>query len=77
MSDNPLEQFLKKNSDRAVKWLAIVEGMLNDYDAYGYAEDTLVGIHDYIEENDNITDAQIQAVENIRDKPSQNYGRRY
>lgn len=76
MSD-ALEQFLNKNSDRAKKWQRVIEGMLNSDGDYDYAEETLGGILEYIEENDTITDAQIQAVENIQDKPSSSYGRRY
>jgi len=69
---NALEQFLGKYSKRAEEYQEIIEGMLSRWDAYGYAEQTLISILDYIEENDNITDAQVQAVENIKEKPSKN-----
>lgn len=72
MSD-ALSQFLNKNSDRAAKWMRIIDKMLDDGESYAYAEDTLVGIKQNIEENERVTDAQIQAVENIRDKPSLGY----
>lgn len=62
-----LRNFAKKNDERAAEWLATIEGMLGDYEEYGWAEDTLIGIYDYIMENNAITDKQIQAVENIRD----------
>lgn len=69
-----IDDFLKKKSDRAEKWLGVINSMMND-PAYDYASDTLDGIYDYICDNSNITDAQIQAVENIQSKPS-HYGRR-
>lgn len=69
MSDNPLEQFINKKSSRAQEWHATIEEMLSS-NRYIYAEQTLVGILDYIEEHDDISDAQIQAVENIRLEPS-------
>lgn len=69
MSD-ALEQFINKNSNRAEEYREIIEEMMNNYSAYHYAESTLLGILDYIDENDTITDAQIQAIENIKEKPS-------
>lgn len=72
---NPIQDFLNKKAERANKWLAIVEGMLNSGD-YIYAEHTLADIYRFIEENQSITDAQIQAVENIREKPSTYGGNR-
>lgn len=73
MSDNLLKQFINKNSERAEEYRNIIEEMMGDYDSYHYAEDTLLGILDYIEKNDTITDAQAQAIKNIREKPSENY----
>lgn len=67
---NVLEQFVNKNSKRAEEYREIIEDMMGQYSAYHYAESTLLGILEYIEENDTITDAQILAVENIREKPS-------
>lgn len=69
---NPIEQFLNKKSDRAEEYREIIEEMLGRYDAYGYAQETLISFLDYIDENKDITDAQIQAVENIKEKPSKN-----
>lgn len=69
MSDNPIGDFLKKKSNGASEYLAILEDMLNSGD-YRYAEQTLADIYSFIEKNDHITDAQIQAVENIKQKPS-------
>lgn len=37
---------------------------------FRYAEDTLVGIMEHIDANNSITDKQIEAVENIKAKPS-------
>ena len=75
MSDNPLEQFINKKAKRAEKYREIIEEMMCDYSAYNYAESTLLGILEFIDEEDNITDAQVQAVKNIRKKPSEGYGR--
>ena len=70
MSDNPIEQFINKNSKRAEEYHEIIENMMDDYYSYGYAENTLLGILEYIENNDDISDAQVEAVENIKEKPS-------
>lgn len=67
---NVLEQFVNKNSKRAEEYREIIEDMMGQYSSYHYAESTLLGILKYIEENDTITDAQILAVENIGEKPS-------
>jgi fibrillarin-like rRNA methylase len=70
-----IDDFLNKKQETAEKWLPIISDMSND-ESYAYASDTLDGIYDDVCEEGRITDAQIQAVENIRNKPSQNYGRR-
>lgn len=70
-----LDDFLNKNKDIALKWQDVVSGMLNDVEAYGYAEETLIGIYEYIEENQSITQNQIDAITNIRQKPA--HGRRW
>ena len=75
MSNNPLEQFINKNSSRAEEYRGIIEEMMADYSAYNYAESTMLGILEYIDENDTITDAQVQAIDNIKAKPSEGYGR--
>ena len=69
-----VEKFIKKNINRADEYKEIIEGMLADYDAYHYAEATLLGILDYIEANDVITPKQIEAVENIKNSPSEYHG---
>ena len=74
MSDNPLEQFINKKAKRAEEYREIIEEMMGDYSAYNYAESTLLGILEFIDEKDYITDAQVQAIENIREKPSKGYG---
>lgn len=73
MSD-VLEQFLDKKAVRAKQYRKIIESMLGEWDRYGYAETTLIAILDFVEENNHITDAQIQAIENIKRKPSKRYG---
>lgn len=73
---NALEEFLNKKSAPARKYKPILEGMLEDTDSYAYAYETLSGILAYVEDNDEISEAQIRAVEHIRAKPSRAYGRR-
>ena len=75
MSD-AIDQFLNKNTERVEKCKRIIKEMLNDETSYGYAEDTLFGILHFVEENNSVSDAQIQAVVNIRNKPSNPYGKR-
>jgi len=43
-----------------------LEEMINDGD-YVFAEDTLVGIHDWVTMNNHVTEGQLQAIENIRE----------
>jgi len=74
MNDNPLETFLNKHALRADKYRNLLEEMLAHQEAYSYAEKTLSGIWDYIDQYDSITDSQIEAIENIRLKPSIGYG---
>ena len=71
--NNVLDSFINKNSERANEYREIIEEMMGQ-GRYSYAEQTLLGILDFIEEEDNITDAQVQAIENIREKPSERYG---
>ena len=70
MAEDILDEFIAKHKSHADEYTAIIERMLGDYDAYHYAEDTLLNILGYIEENDIITDGQIQAIENIKSHPS-------
>jgi len=42
-----------------------IDEMLSDPD-YDFAEDTLRGIYEWVEENEHITERQISAVSNIR-----------
>ena len=66
--NNPLEQFINKNSSRAEEYREIIEDMMGDYYTYHYAESTLLNILEFIDENDTITDAQVQTIENIKAK---------
>ena len=68
--ENPLEQFLNKKIDRAEEYRKIIEGMMGNYFAYHYAEGTLLGILEFIEKNNDISEAQIQAINNIKNKPN-------
>ncbi len=71
---NPLEQFINKNSQRADEYREIIEEMLGNYSRYGYAQETLIGILDYIESSHSISNGQAQAIENIRSKPNNKHG---
>lgn len=71
-----LNAFIKKNDDRAQKYLNLVEEMMGDYDSYGWAESTLIGIYDWIMEHNSVTDKQIQAIENIQKGGQENRYRR-
>jgi len=73
MKENPLEKFINKNQKRAEKYHAIIEEMLSSGLRYQYAESTLADILEYVEREGTITDAQVEAVENIREKPNERY----
>lgn len=46
-------------------YLDDIEEMLGDED-YEFAEDTLQGIYEWVEENEHITEKQKDAIDNIR-----------
>ena len=48
------------------KYIDIIDDMLFDSD-YEFADDTLTGIRNWIEEHEHITEGQIEAIENIRE----------
>lgn len=64
-----LDEFLGNdnddNGDSVIKYREIIEDMLNDH-RYSFAEETLLGIWDYMNENDKVTSGQMKAVDNIR-----------
>lgn len=45
-------------------WLERIDDLLED-DDYGFAEDTLLGIQEWVTDNKHITEAQQIAIENI------------
>lgn len=51
------------------QWLRTIENML-DSGNYFYAEDTLEGIFETIEDSGRITSRQIQAITNIQQNPA-------
>ena len=63
-------EFLSQRGKRATEYVDIIESMLGQHNAYSYAEPTLIGILDFIERENCITEAQIRAIENIKSKPS-------
>lgn len=71
-----LDKFLNRNIDEIIEWQGIITDMIEEPEKYGYADDTLRGILDMMDETGAISDGQKRAVENIRRKPSRNYGRR-
>lgn len=75
MSD-VLAQFLEHKENNYQEYLNIISEMLSS-GHYDYAEDTLVGIYEWVEEHETISQNQIDAVNNIKNKPRNHYGRRY
>lgn len=69
-----LNEFLNKRATRADEYREIIEKMMGDWEAYHYAESTLLSILDYIDENNCITEGQVNAVENIKAEPSRRNG---
>lgn len=68
--NNAVQQFINKGKESAELYKNIIERMLNDTDEYEYAEETLCGILDFINVEGRITEKQMEAVDNIKDKPS-------
>lgn len=64
--EDPIKAFLAKKSKHAEEYLKIIEEMMGDYETYHFAEETLIGIYDYVLANNEITEKQMQAVDNIR-----------
>lgn len=62
---NVAQKFLAKRGEKAAEYIDIIEDMLGDY-SYRFAEQTLIGIYDFIEKNNYITDKQIEAIDNIK-----------
>lgn len=60
------QRFLAKGRKQAAEYIDIIEDMLGDYSSYHFAESTLIGIYDFIQENGYITDKQVEAIENIK-----------
>ena len=73
---NEIDKFLNRNVDKVAEWTRKLIDMIDRPDLYGYADDTLRSILAHMEDNGDITDGQMRAVENIRRKPSSKYGRR-
>jgi len=71
--NDPIEQFLNAKARTALEWEDVIKEMVDSGD-YHYAEDTLMGIYGYIENYGTVSDAQIQAIINIKNKPA--YDRR-
>ena len=65
-----LDDFIGDSREEVKSYMSTLEDMLSDYDRYGYAEDTLLGIYTHLESYGKISEGQIRAVENIKSKPS-------
>jgi hypothetical protein len=76
MSNNEIHKFLNRNIDKVIEWRKIIEDMLDEPHRYGYADEMLRSIYAYTEDHGDITEAQMNAIENVRRKPSGSYGRR-
>lgn len=64
--ESVVDRFLSKKETRAAEYRELIEEMMGDYSRYGWAESTLLGIYDFINETGCITEKQIEAIENIR-----------
>lgn len=71
--NNVLEEFLEHKSEGSEHYLEMVDEMIGS-GMYSYAEQTLVGIYEFIEEHGYITENQKHTINNIKNKPSR-YGR--
>lgn len=69
--EDVIGKFLNKKKNGCDEWRDVIEDMLNGGE-YRYAEDILIDFLDFIDKNDTITDGQIQAIENIKSKPTRN-----
>ena len=49
------------------RWYAKIENEILATSRYDFAEDTLVGIMEWIEENEHVTQRQVDAVTNIEE----------
>ena len=67
--NNPVNELLEKRKCEAFDYQEIIEDMMGT-ERYRYAESTLLGILNQIEKTEHITEAQKQAVDNIKAKPS-------
>ena len=63
--EDALDKFINKNSHKAKDYLSIIGGMMSD-GRYGFAQSTLLGIYDSIEETGTVSDGQMRAVDNIK-----------
>lgn len=75
-TESVLDKFINKNATRGAIYMEMIEEMMGQPQLYGYAESLLVGIYDYIDKNNTITDGQCRAIENVKAKPTRQYGRR-
>ena len=74
--DSVVGSFIGGKKARAEKYLKIIHKMLYDSNGdYDYADNTLEGIAECVEQCGYISDRQVEAVDNIKNKPSQFYGR--
>lgn len=68
-----LDDFLDKRKQLAIKWAVRIQKMI-DSSQFDYAIDYLESVAKYIENNNQVTEKQIQALKNIEDHPANIYG---
>jgi hypothetical protein len=64
-----IDDFLAKKRGNALYYKEVIEELLSSGLQYSYADDTLVSILEFIEESGTITEKQMQAIDNIKNKP--------
>lgn len=63
------EDYSDPTNEDPQAWLATIDEMVES-EEYQYAEETLLGIGERIEETGRVTSGQIEAITNIQQKPS-------
>lgn len=67
--NDAINRFVSGKSELCKEWMDAIEEMLSS-DNYRYATNTLEDIYEHIEKYNSVSERQIQAIKNIRSKPS-------
>jgi len=73
---NELDKFLHRNIDKVLEWQSELIDMIDQPHKYGYADNLLRGILEYIETKGDITEGQIQAIKNVKNNSGNKHGAR-